>query len=317
MSAGVIGANGFIGAYLTKYLLARKAFPLRLFVRTMSSQWDNGDAEIFCGDLLSQVDCERFARDLDTIYYLAHTNSPVNSDRDWPSDALNNLVPLLNLLAAIRNLKTRPHIVYFSSGGAVYSQKADRTPYTEADACAPLSSYGIQKLAAEQYLDLAAKQGHLTATALRIGNAYGTQLPGHRMQGLIGVAIKNILHGKPVRIFGNPDNVRDYIHLEDICAIAEKVSRPRRAYDVLNVGTSIGYSVADVLRIIESCYGDRIQIGVENVDAQMLIDWVVLDNTKARREFGWSPLVDLTSGINEMLIGDREKYKLRVGATLC
>lgn len=313
MSIGIIGANGFIGSYLTRYLLIRKLSPLRLFVRTVSSKWDNSDVEVFFGDLLSYVDCERFTRDVDTIYYLAHTSSPVNSDRDWSSDALNNLVPLLHLLTAIRNLKTRPHVVYFSSGGAIYSPKPDRIPYTEADICAPSSSYGIQKLAAEHYLRLAAEQGHLTATALRIGNAYGTPLPGHRLQGLIGVAINNILHGKPVRIFGDLNNVRDYVHLEDICAMAEKVSRPRRIYDVLNVGTSVGHSVTDVLRILESCQGSPIGVAVENIEAQSLPDWVVLDNSAAKREFGWFPLIDLPSGINEMLTGCRNEYKVGVG----
>jgi nucleoside-diphosphate-sugar epimerase len=67
----------------------------------------------------------------------------VNSDRDWPGDALTNLVPLLNLLGAIRSLKTRPHIVYFNSGGAVAAKLA-RIPYTETDLCAPISSYGIR-----------------------------------------------------------------------------------------------------------------------------------------------------------------------------
>jgi UDP-glucose 4-epimerase len=69
----------------------------------------------------------------------------------------------------------------------VYAAKPDKSSYRETDPCAPVSSYGIQKLAAEEYLRLAARKGHLTATVLRVGNAYGTLLPHHRMQGLIGV----------------------------------------------------------------------------------------------------------------------------------
>src|SRR5215467_12756746 len=107
MPIGVVGAKGFIGAYLTKYLLTNEVGPLRLFVRTIPPAWDAGGAEVICGDLLSRADCERFAADLKVIYYLAHTNSPINSDRDWPADALNNLLPLLNLLGAIQALKTK------------------------------------------------------------------------------------------------------------------------------------------------------------------------------------------------------------------
>ena len=91
MPIGVVGAKGFIGAYLTKYLLANKVGPLRLFVRTTTPVWEASGAEITSGDLLSRADCERFAADLKVIYYLAHTNSPINSDRDWPADVLSNL----------------------------------------------------------------------------------------------------------------------------------------------------------------------------------------------------------------------------------
>lgn len=314
MSIGVVGANGFIGAYLAQHLLARKAGRVRLLVRTVSPRWDNRGAEVVCGDLLSRVDCGRFAADLNVIYYLAHTNSPVNSDRDWPTDALQNLVPLLNLLESVRNLKTKPHIVYFSSGGAVYGPKPARIPYTEQDPCAPGSSYGIQKVTAEQYLRLAASQGYVTATTLRVGNAYGTQLPAHRLQGLIGVAVHNLLRGMPVRIFGDLDNVRDYIHLEDICAIAEKAADPREEFTVLNVGSGTGHSVADVLGILEACHGVPFQLEVNEMDCHALPKWVVLDNAKARREFGWSPAIDLRSGIQEMMTGLRGKIELGVGS---
>ena len=127
--------------------------------------------------------------------------------------------------------------MYFSSGGAVYAPKHDRVRYRETDVCAPLSSYGIQKLAAEHYLRLAAFRGLLTATVLRVGNAYGTLLPQHRMQGLIGVAINCVVHNRPVRVFGNPANVRDYIHLDELCNLAERVARPVEEFSIVNVGS--------------------------------------------------------------------------------
>jgi len=312
MLTGVVGAKGFIGAYLTKFLLARRVGSLRLLVRTRPHDAEVSGAEVVCGNLLSSEDCACFAEGLRVIYYLAHTNSPVNSDRDWPADGLNNLLPLLNLLEAIRSSKIRPHIVYFSSGGAVYAPSAARIPYVETDRCEPASSYGIQKLAAENYLRLAASQGYITATALRVGNAFGTQLPQHRLQGLIGVAVNNIVHGKPVRVFGSVHNVRDYVHLEDICAIAETAAQSCDGFSIVNVGTRIGYSVLDVLQMIESCYGRRIQIDEAEIDGHGLTDWVVLDNSKAKREFGWTPLIDLRSGINEMLADLHQGLKLGV-----
>jgi len=300
MLTGIVGSGGFIGSYLVRWLAAAGCDSPRLLVRKTVNQGPAG-AEICQGDLQSRADCGRFVEGLDLIYYLAHENTPVNSDLDQPNDVRVNLAPLLNLLEAAQRSGARPHIVYFSSGGAVYATKRDRIPYRETDPTSPFSSYGILKLAAEQYLRLAADRGYLTATVLRIGNAYGTLLPRHRMQGLIGVALNSILNGKPVRVFGDPSNVRDYVHLEDICAMAERVSIPRGAFDVVNVGSGLGYSVAEILQVIEDCHGGPIEFEINRSQGKWLTDWVVLDIAKARREWGWQPAIDLTSGIGAML----------------
>jgi UDP-glucose 4-epimerase len=304
MATGIAGSRGFIGSYLSRYIAAKDCgTALRLLARNSAEPQGPACGEVIHGDLLSRSDCERFAEGLHVIYYLAHNNSPVDSDSDLPGDALANLVPLLNLLQTIQRLGTKPHIVYFSSGGAIYAPKSDRIPYRETDRCGPLSSYGIQKLAAEEYLRLAAHKGYLTATVLRVGNAYGTLLSQFRMQGLIGVAINCVLLGQPVKIFGDPNNVRDYIHLEDVSEIAVCASVPRQAFSILNVGSGLGHSVLDIIRLIEERLGRPIEIHGDHNSGSWLTDWVVLDNTKARNEFGWSPAVDLRSGIHGMFEG--------------
>jgi UDP-glucose 4-epimerase len=303
MAIGITGAKGFIGSHLSSHIVATQPSAVRLFARNMSNYRCPAGAQVFQGDLLSRSDCERFADDLHLIYYLAHNNTPVNSDLDLPSDVLVNLVPLLNLLQAIQKLGTKPHVVYFSSGGAVYAPKQDQVPYRESDPCGPGSSYGIQKLAAEEYLRLAARKHYLTATILRVANAYGTPLSHFRMQGLIGVAVNCVAQGRPVRVFGNPNNVRDYVHLEDLTEMAVRGSVPNQPFSIVNVGSGVGHSVLDILRVIEELWGKPIDIRSDQSLGNWLTDWVVLDNGKAREEFGWSPAVDLRSGIAGMLDG--------------
>lgn len=301
MAIGITGAKGFIGSYLSSHIVARQIGAVRLFARNTANYQFPAGARVIQGDLLSRSDCERFAEDLHLIYYLAHNNTPVNSDLDLPSDVLVNLVPLLNLLQAIQKLGTKPHVVYFGSGGAVYAPKEDRVPFRETDPCGPVSSYGIQKLAAEEYLRLAARKGYLTSTILRVGNAYGTPLSHLRLQGLIGVAVNCVAQGRPVRVFGNPNNVRDYIHLEDISEIAVRGSVPQQPFTIINVGSGVGHSVLDILRIIGELWGKPIEIHSDQKCGIWLTDWVVLDNGKALDEFGWSPTVDLYRGISGML----------------
>jgi UDP-glucose 4-epimerase len=276
---------------------------VRVFLRKATIAEEGAGVEVVHGDLLRLKDCEEFAQGLNLILYLAHCNTPVNSDFDQPNDALLNMIPLLNLLRAIETSKTKPHIIYFSSGGAVYGRRPQRIPFQEIDRCEPLSSYGIQKLAAEHYLRLAAEKGSLTCTILRVGNAYGTLLPHHRMQGLIGVAVNQVLHKDPVRVFGNLANIRDYVHLQDICSIVEKVARPKEPFTILNIGSGLGHSVADVLQHIQSCINSHLEVEMiqDSRCGQWLTDWVILDITKARAEFGWAPAVDFSSGIRAMV----------------
>ena len=128
MLTGITGSSGFIGSYLTRWLIASGGASLRLLVRNTVNAGPEG-AEICQGDLQSRADCERFVEGLGVIYYLAHENTPVNSDLDQANDVRVNLEPLLNLLHAVERAGTRPQIVYFSSGGAVYAGKQDRIPY--------------------------------------------------------------------------------------------------------------------------------------------------------------------------------------------
>lgn len=301
MTIGIAGSTGFIGSYLLNYFLRQGRCAIRTMVRSSTAVSNQGATEILQGDLLSPSDCERFVTGLETIYYLAHVNSPVNSDVDPAHDTALNLVPLLNLLQAVERIKSRPHIVYFSSGGAIYESNPSIAAYCETDPCSPRSSYGIQKLAAEHYLRLAAERERLTATVMRVGNAYGVPLPHYRLQGLIGVAVNSVLQGKPVRVFGDPRNVRDYVHLEDISAFAAWAARPERQFDIFNVGSGVGHSVSEVLRLIEASYGQSIRILSDDAIGAGLVDRVVLDVRKALRVAGWKPVIDLRRGIDSML----------------
>ena len=305
MSLGLTGGKGMIGSHLIRFFQARMPGPIRAIVRSLSPADASSmrDVEIAYGDLASLHDCVAFASGLRTIIYLAHTNTPISSDADLPSDGALNLIPLLTLIQAIKASGSRPHLIYFSSGGAVYGPSPNRVPFRECDACQPMSSYGVQKLAAEHYLRFAALRGILTATVLRVGNAYGKLLPNQRLQGLIGVAVNNLLHDRPLRIFGDPQNVRDYVHLDDIARMCEMVMGPREAFGVYNVGSGVGHSVREVLQVVAECLGRSLpgETPATLDGAAGLPEWIVLDISKAKRELEWVPAIDLRTGILKVI----------------
>jgi UDP-glucose 4-epimerase len=300
---GVTGATGFMGSILVARLADRDDGPqLRSLTRTITPGLPQlPRVDWMQGDLASYWDCLSFVSGLDTIVHLAHTNTPLTSNKDLPSDAATNIVPTATLVQAIREAGTKPHVVYASTGGALYRVDG-RRPVTEEDPVEPTTSYGIQKLMGEHYLRLAAREGWLTATVLRIGNPYGVLLPPERRQSFIGVALAQILEGGPVRIFGAIDNVRDFVHLGDVLRMFEVAVEQREGFEIYNVGSGEGTSVREVLALLQRFCGTEVEAAHEppTADSLRLPPWIVLDVAKARRRLGWSPEVRFEDGLRAM-----------------
>jgi UDP-glucose 4-epimerase len=302
ITIGITGAAGFLGSYVRRRLPTLGAFRVRALTRTQAVA---PEAESTCltwmqGDLNHPADCAKFVYGLDVVIHLAHTNTPLTSDKHLPGDAQLNLIPTLNLIEAIRAAGTRPHLIFVSSGGAVYGRTLRRRPFREDDQRVPSTSYGIQKLAGELYLRLAADHGWLTATALRVSNAYGVLLPIDRRQGFIGVAVNRVLLGQPVRVFGNLDNVRDYIHLEDLVHAVHLAVGNSESFRTYNIGSGQGRSVRDILSAIELLLGRAVDVEPEEIGMH-LAPWSVLDISRAEHELGWRPKIDFVDGLRALL----------------
>lgn len=305
MKIGVTGAGGLLGGSLLAKLAVAQHVEVKALARSPTAE-KRANVRWVVGDLDHPQDCAAFVEDLDVVFHFAHRNSPLTSDSDWSSDSRVNLLPTLNLLTAIERARRRPHIVYPSSGGAVYGLSPERVPFREESACHPGSSYGIQKLAVEHYLRIMAERDLLTATVLRIGNAYGWILPPDRLQGFIGTAVHRVLHGQPIRIVGDPHNVRDYVHMEDVCDALLRTMDRRTEFEVFNIGTGVGASVSDILAILERLTGRSIEIFIERIaGADRLPPWCVLDITRAAEVLGWRPGISLEQGIERMLHSGR------------
>jgi UDP-glucose 4-epimerase len=303
MKIGVTGASGFLGSTLSRYLAAG-GHEVRALTRTLSSPHTDAHPDVtwLHGDLAAPHDAAAFVDGVEAIIHLAWTNTPLTSNAHLPSDASANMLPTLTLLEAVREAGTCPQLVFASSGGAVYGRPRDGRPFREGDECRPQSSYGIQKLAAEHYLRMGAEQAWFTATVLRVGNPYGVLLPPERLQGFIGTAVAQLRAGDPVRVFGSIANVRDYLHVDDVRRAFELSLRSCEVFSVFNVGSGMGHSVQDVLRMIEELEGRAIAVEhVHPAAADALPTWVVLDVGKARDELGWAPEIGLHEGLHRLL----------------
>ena len=253
------------------------------------------------GNLSSEYDCKEFIKNVDIIIHLAHTNTPLTSNNDVISDVSLNLIPTVTLLETIKKYGKKIHLIFASSGGAIYGQSENHIPFKEFDLCIPKSSYGIQKLVAENYIRLWAEKSLLTSTVLRVSNPYGILLPATRKQGLIGVVLSKLLENKIQQVYGDSNNIRDYIHLEDMAKAFELSIESYNDYEIFNIGSGKGYSVNDIFMLIEQFTSMEIKKEYIQLDNNnKLSDWVVLDTNRASKILKWQPEISLEEGLKNL-----------------
>lgn len=215
-------------------------------------------------------------------------------------DAQVNVLGLLNLLEGARAGGVH-RIVFASSGGTVYGEGAP-TPTTEPAAKLPASPYGTAKLTSEYYLATFAQLYGLEAVALRYANVYGPRQNPHGEAGVVAIFGKRLLQGEPITIYGNGEQTRDLVYVEDVAAAnllaAERPLPALQSLDsrAFNIGTGIETSVNRLADLIVQATGRAGEIRQAPARAGEILR-SALAVTKAERELGWRPRVPLPDGL--------------------
>jgi UDP-glucose 4-epimerase len=302
MKIAVTGATGFLGSALVPQLLEVPEVEIRALTRTMGrAAYAHPRLTWMQGDLGSSTICGELVSGADAVLHLAHTNTPASSDGDYLADAHCNLTPNLTLLQTLARLNPTCHLVYASSGGAVYAPSRDRTPFTEDSELLPQSPYAVQKLTLEWYLRLTHQEAGVPVTILRISNPYGVLLSKERRQGFIGIAMRSAMEGRAITCVGSPDNVRDYLHIHDLGAAVRCALETPAALRVLNIGSGVGHSVREVVKMLEKVLGKSLPMEQRaGASVHDRVPWNVLNIDRARGELGWEPRIGLEEGLRRM-----------------
>ena len=235
-----------------------------------------------------------------------------HSVADPVNDARINIQGLLNLLEAAVETGVRG-VVFVSSGGVVYGEP-DRLPVDETYPKGPLSPYGVSKLASEYYLYCYHRVHGLPYVALRYGNVYGPRQDPHGEAGVIAIFSGLLLEGKTPTIFGDGEQLRDYVYVGDVAQANLRAQRqleaglsPPQAMDepAYNVGTGQGTSVNELFRQLASITGfdGRPDYGTERAGE---LRRIYLDVEKAQRELDWRPETSLEEGLRRTVEFFRE-----------
>jgi len=341
----VTGGAGFIGANYVKYLLHTYA-DVNLVVldaltyagnyRTIEQDVDGERCCFVKGDICDRELVDRIFEE-HGVQVVVNFAAESHVDRSIENPQLflvTNILGTQNLLDAARRhwvtgkdaqgypqwkQGVRFHQV---STDEVYGSLGEEGYFTEETPLDPRSPYSASKTSADLFVRAYVETFKMPATITRCSNNYG---PYHFPEKLIPLIIKNILEGKPLPVYGNGSNVRDWLYVEDHCEAIEMVVRKGRPGEVYNVGGHNEMQNLEIVRMVianirsimdrEPGYREVLKKKEYNAQGEIRTDWInetlitfvadrlghdqryAIDPTKITGELGWYPETRFAQGI--------------------
>jgi UDP-glucose 4-epimerase len=303
----VTGGAGFIGSHVADRFLDRG--DRVVIVDDLSSgRHENvpSGAEFHEMDIGSP-DAAALVRDggFDVIAHLAAQIDVRRSVDDPIYDARVNILGTLNLAEAVRasSAARRTRFVFASTGGALYGDFV-APPSPEESPKDPDAPYGIAKLSVEHYLAYYGRVHGLDTVALRFGNVYGPRQDPHGEAGVVAIFCGRLLDRRPLTIFGDGRQTRDYIYVGDVASAfvkaagAELPASGRLDARAFNVGTGVETSVIELAEMLCRAAGGRPHVEFAPKRAGELAR-SVLGTDKAAARLGWRAAMPLERGLAE------------------
>lgn len=301
----VTGGAGFIGSHIVDALLTA-GHKVEVIDDLSSGSEQNLPSAVTLHklDIRSPEARELLARLQPEI--LVHTAAQISVRISMENPVLDteiNVVGLVNLLHAFQGKKL-PHVVFLSTGGAIYGEQ-DVFPAPETHPTRPNSVYGLAKRVSELYLDLWGREHGLTWTALRLSNVYGPRQNPHGEAGVVAIFSQRLLRNEVPMINGEGVQTRDFVYVGDVAAAARIVS-DKRISGIFNIGTGRETSVNELYELIRGAVGVPVQArhGEAKPGEQMRS---CIDAGLATKSFGWKPSVSIEEGIKRTVDWFREQ----------
>lgn len=295
MNILILGGNGFIGSHLVDAFINDGA-KVRVLDRPQSLRHDPlPGVDYRFADFQDQSNLAEALIDIDLVIHLVSSTVPSTSNLDAIADIEGNLVGSVKLMNQMRQIGNR-RMIFLSSGGTVYGNPAS-LPVPETHPLNPISSYGIVKVAIEQYLGMYQQLYGISSTILRVSNPFGPRQSHLGVQGVIPTFFHRILEGESIKVWGTGDNVRDYIYIDDLVSAVVAASK-RDAPGIYNIGAGTGTSLLDLIKTVSQASG--VEPKIEFLpERDFDVKAVVLDIAKAAQTFDWQPRIGLQDGCQQ------------------
>jgi len=306
----VTGGLGFIGSNLARRLVDLGADVLLIdsLIPDHGGNLFNIDGvesrlRVNIADIRQASTMNYLVQGQDVIFNLAGQVSHIDSMRDPHTDLDINCRSQLTLLEACR-LHNPTAKVVFAGTRQIYG-RPERLPVDETHLVRPTDINGINKAAGEHYHLVYNNVFGVRACSLRLTNVYGPrQLIRHNRQGFIGWFIRLALEGKEIQIYGDGNQVRDFVYVDDATdAFLRAGATDVVNGDVFNVGGSEPIAHRHLVTLLIDVAGGGSVRFVEWPDDKRKIDIgsFYSDSSKLNAATGWTARTALRDGLRQTL----------------
>ena len=289
----VTGVAGFIGSRVAARMAA-EGFTVIGVDDLSSGKQSNVPSSIdFLQDNLADTQTiSKLPKAAEFVLHLAGQSSGEMSFDDPVADLEKNTISTLNLIRY--GIGANISRLVYASSMSVYGNVPD-APIGENEHVAPLSCYGVGKLAAENYLNVFCKQ--LSSVSLRMFNVYG---PGQDMtnlrQGMVSIYLAQALTNKHIVVKGSLERFRDFIYIDDVVeAWFRAATFAGVVGNTINIGTGVRTTVAQVLEAVKAnVVGTTVEVTDPTPGDQ---NGIFADTTRMRALLGMSDFVQFADGV--------------------
>lgn len=299
----ITGGAGFIGSHVADLFLDR-GYAVEVIDDISTGKRENVPERAKLHEIsITSPEAAAVVRDgrFDVLVHLAAQMDVRRSVEDPLFDATTNILGMVNLLEAVRKSERATRVVFTSTGGAIYGD-FNKPPNVETFSKDPDSPYAISKLASEFYLAYYGRLHGLEHVSVRFGNVYGPRQDPHGEAGVVAIFCSRLLEGKPLTIYGDGEQTRDYVYVGDVAAAVFRGATfdppPAGTVDTrsFNVGTGVGTSVIELARLLQQAARTNADLAFAPKRAGELQE-SFLNVDKARDVLGWKPEVSLADGL--------------------
>jgi UDP-glucose 4-epimerase len=291
----ITGGAGFVGSNLISrlqeiggyevFVVDNEVLGKREFISDLRHEFVEGD-------IRDKALVRRVVENVDAVIHLAADTRVIPSIANPAFNMDVNVQGSFNILEAMREAGVS-RLVNASTGGAIMGEV--EPPVHEEMTPRPASPYGASKLAVEGYCSAFAASYGMSCVSLRFSNVYGPR--SFHKGSVVAHFMKQLLNGKPLEVFGDGSQTRDFVHVKDlsdgiVAALQQKAS------GVLQLGTGRPTPVNELIALLGEVTGLEPQVHYKEFrDGEVRHTWCQID--RARSAIGYDPRITLRDGLRD------------------